>query len=568
MFCEKPIDLDLGKARAAAGRVRRRAASCSASTAASTRTSRRCKRKLASGAIGELETLHLVNHDPAAPPPAFIPRSRRPVQGFHHPRSRPGLLRCWASRRARSSRLRQLPGRSGDRRSWAMSTPRRVILRTESGKLCVITNTRRSGYGYDQRIEAYGSRGMAATGNERLDAVEVWSEAGALRLADPAQLPRPLRAPPTRAKWTISPTCWPDAPSRRSATPRASPRWPGRGVRGIGAHQRGREALRTTMHKIALIGAGRIGRIHAANVAAHPDLAARLRGRSDRGRRANRSPQATARRSASSTARSATRASAGVIVASSTDTHLDFSAARGASRQGGLLRKADRSRSRARRSRRAEVRSGAARLFLAFNRRFDPNFRGAEAQARRRRGRRAGDAAHHQPRPVPAAGRLRPGERRAVQGHGDPRFRHGALAARRRAERGVRRRRLPGRSGDRPAGRHRHRQDHPAHAVGQALRDLQQPPQRLRLRPAHRSVRRARRAARRQRRGEHGRDLDRGRRAGRSRSRTSSSTATPRPTGARWRTSPTCSRAAPTPQIGYADGVAALALADGRASIR
>ena len=26
------------------------------------------------------------------------------------------------------------------------------------------------------------------------------------------------------------------------------------------------------MHKIALIGAGRIGRIHAANVAAHPDL--------------------------------------------------------------------------------------------------------------------------------------------------------------------------------------------------------------------------------------------------------------------------------------------------------
>ena len=70
----------------------------------------------------------------------------------------------------------------------------RIILRTASNKLCVISNTRRSGYGYDQRVEAYGSKGMAATGNERLDAVEVWSEAGALRLADPAELPQPLHA--------------------------------------------------------------------------------------------------------------------------------------------------------------------------------------------------------------------------------------------------------------------------------------------------------------------------------------------------------------------------------------
>jgi myo-inositol 2-dehydrogenase/D-chiro-inositol 1-dehydrogenase len=59
----------------------------------------------------------------------------------------------------------------------------RVVLRTKSNKLCVISNTRRSGYGYDQRVEAYGSKGMAMTGNERLDAVEVWSEAGALASA-------------------------------------------------------------------------------------------------------------------------------------------------------------------------------------------------------------------------------------------------------------------------------------------------------------------------------------------------------------------------------------------------
>src|SRR5690606_27136246 len=33
------------------------------------------REKIASGAIGDLETLTLINHDPAAPPPAFIPRS-------------------------------------------------------------------------------------------------------------------------------------------------------------------------------------------------------------------------------------------------------------------------------------------------------------------------------------------------------------------------------------------------------------------------------------------------------------------------------------------------------------
>ncbi|HEY3888487.1 MAG TPA: Gfo/Idh/MocA family oxidoreductase, partial [Caulobacteraceae bacterium] len=38
----------------------------------------------------------------------------------------------------------------------------------------------RSGYGYDQRAEAYGSKGMAMTDNPRSSTLETWSEAGAL----------------------------------------------------------------------------------------------------------------------------------------------------------------------------------------------------------------------------------------------------------------------------------------------------------------------------------------------------------------------------------------------------
>ena len=65
-----------------------------------------------------------------------------------------------------------------------MSIPR-IFLRTASGKLCVISNTRRSGYGYDQRIEAFCSGGLIRAGNVRETTVECWGEAGAA--ADPLQ---------------------------------------------------------------------------------------------------------------------------------------------------------------------------------------------------------------------------------------------------------------------------------------------------------------------------------------------------------------------------------------------
>jgi myo-inositol 2-dehydrogenase/D-chiro-inositol 1-dehydrogenase len=40
-----------------------------------------------------------------------------------------------------------------------------LMLRTASGKMCQISNTRRAVYGYDQRIEVFGSKGMLRAGN-------------------------------------------------------------------------------------------------------------------------------------------------------------------------------------------------------------------------------------------------------------------------------------------------------------------------------------------------------------------------------------------------------------------
>ncbi len=53
-----------------------------------------------------------------------------------------------------------------------------VTLRTPGGRQCQIRNSRRCSYGYDQRIEVFGSDGMAHAGNCRETRVETATAAG------------------------------------------------------------------------------------------------------------------------------------------------------------------------------------------------------------------------------------------------------------------------------------------------------------------------------------------------------------------------------------------------------
>jgi myo-inositol 2-dehydrogenase/D-chiro-inositol 1-dehydrogenase len=53
-----------------------------------------------------------------------------------------------------------------------------VTLRTASGKICQISNSRRATYGYDQRIEAHGSKGLLRAGNMTQTTVESATAAG------------------------------------------------------------------------------------------------------------------------------------------------------------------------------------------------------------------------------------------------------------------------------------------------------------------------------------------------------------------------------------------------------
>jgi myo-inositol 2-dehydrogenase / D-chiro-inositol 1-dehydrogenase len=178
VFCEKPIDLDLARARGASHAL----------MGPDTRLLlgfnrrfdphfRRLHTLLADGAAGSLETLHIISHDPAPPPAGYIMTSGglfkdMAIHDFDMARWLLGEepVEVFASA---SCLVDPAIGEAGD-----VDTAK-TILRTASGKLCVISNSRRSGYGYDQRIEAFCSNGLLRVDNVRESMVEVWRADGA-----------------------------------------------------------------------------------------------------------------------------------------------------------------------------------------------------------------------------------------------------------------------------------------------------------------------------------------------------------------------------------------------------
>jgi len=176
IFCEKPIDQDLARARGAAG-----ALSGARLLLAFNRrfdpNFRALKARLSSGAVGTLESLQITSNDPSPPPPAYVAVSGglykdMAIHDFDMARWLLGEepVEVYA---AGSCLVDPEIGRLGD-----IDTAR-TVLKTASGRLCVIANSRRSGFGYDQRIEAYASAGMVRADNVLESTLQVWSEGGA-----------------------------------------------------------------------------------------------------------------------------------------------------------------------------------------------------------------------------------------------------------------------------------------------------------------------------------------------------------------------------------------------------
>ena len=166
IFCEKPVDLELARARACADAVHKAGVTCMIGFQRRfDPTFAALKRRLDAGEIGDAEMLVVTSRDPGAPPVDYIRKSGGIFKDMliHDFDIFRWILGDEAvSVHAYASCLTDAAiGDAGDADSTA------VTLRTQKGRLCVINTSRRAAYGYDQRFEVLGSRGMLQAGNHR-----------------------------------------------------------------------------------------------------------------------------------------------------------------------------------------------------------------------------------------------------------------------------------------------------------------------------------------------------------------------------------------------------------------
>src|SRR5918992_414980 len=176
-LCEKPLDLDAQRATACVQAAQQ--AGIALYLGFNRRydpSFMRLKRELAAGAIGALETLHIISRDPAPPPVEYVKRSGglfRDMMIHDLDMARWLLGSEPVEVFARGSALVDAAiGTAGDV-DTAM-----VMLRTARGQLCQIANSRRCSFGYDQRIEAFGSKGMVRADNHTATSVAVAGASG------------------------------------------------------------------------------------------------------------------------------------------------------------------------------------------------------------------------------------------------------------------------------------------------------------------------------------------------------------------------------------------------------
>ena len=159
IFCEKPVDLNIDRVRQCLSVVKE----CNVPLMMG--FNRRfdpnfahLKNTLEQKAIGQLEMLTIVSRDPGAPPVSYIQSSGglfrdMTIHDFDIAR--------WLLDEEPVSVYASAAALVSEEIKAAGDVDTAVVTLTcASGKIAVITNSRRATYGYDQRVEVHGSKGM------------------------------------------------------------------------------------------------------------------------------------------------------------------------------------------------------------------------------------------------------------------------------------------------------------------------------------------------------------------------------------------------------------------------
>ncbi|MCL4786207.1 MAG: inositol 2-dehydrogenase [Verrucomicrobia bacterium] len=183
IFCEKPIDYDLARIRAALSAVEK--AKVKLQIGFNRRfdpSFAKVRELVAAGSIGRPHVIRITSRDPSPPPLDYVKVSGgifldMTIHDFD-------MVRFLSGSEAEDvyavgDALVDPAIRDAGDVDTAI-----VTMRLKNGALATIDNSRKAVYGYDQRVEVFGSKGSAAAGNRTPDA-HVLSDAAGVHEARP-----------------------------------------------------------------------------------------------------------------------------------------------------------------------------------------------------------------------------------------------------------------------------------------------------------------------------------------------------------------------------------------------
>ncbi|MGB2492236.1 MAG: inositol 2-dehydrogenase [Candidatus Puniceispirillum sp.] len=180
IFCEKPIDLSVDRVRACLDVVNE------AKAVLMVGFNRRfdphfaaLKDAINKGDIGQSEMAVITSRDPGAPPIDYIKRSGGIFRDMTiHDFDMAVFLMDEMPVTVQASGSVLVDPAIGEAGDYDCAS---VIMTMASGKQVNISNSRRATYGYDQRIEVHGSKGMVAAENQRPLSIELATASGYAR---------------------------------------------------------------------------------------------------------------------------------------------------------------------------------------------------------------------------------------------------------------------------------------------------------------------------------------------------------------------------------------------------
>ena len=175
IFCEKPIDLNIKKVKKTLKKVKKLKSKIQMGF------NRRydpghfnLKKLLDKNKIGRLEKIIITSRDPSAPSIAYLKSSGgifkdMMIHDFDMCRFLLGndyITQISAAANSFENKFNKI-------NDYEFAT---TTLKSKKGVLCIITNSRHCSFGYDQRIELFGRKGMIISNNKTTDQIEINSK--------------------------------------------------------------------------------------------------------------------------------------------------------------------------------------------------------------------------------------------------------------------------------------------------------------------------------------------------------------------------------------------------------